>query len=135
MLLHLLHLLLDGSVQLVLKLERLHVVNVAIVVMEISVAKQKKIEILKRRFNDILSMKRAKTTLPCQSGAQLLLRVTCGTGLILVVPVAVVPGRTVRFPRSKTYPTEVMFAILIFAYLNQETEQERPICNYQLCGM
>lgn len=40
MLLHLLHLLLDGSVQFVLKLERLHVVNVAIVVMEISVAKQ-----------------------------------------------------------------------------------------------
>ena len=65
-LLHLLHLLLDRGVQLVLELERLHVVHVAVTVEEVAV----------------------------KDGARLLLGVSRRLGLVLVVPVTAVPVGT-----------------------------------------
>ena len=64
MLLHLLHLVLDGGVQLVLELERLHVVHVAVAVEEVAV----------------------------EDGARLLLGVPRCLGLVLVIPVTAVPA-------------------------------------------
>ena len=62
-LLHLLHFLLDGGVELVLELERLRVVHVAVAVEEVTV----------------------------EHGARLLLSVTRRARLVLVIPVTAVP--------------------------------------------
>ena len=68
MLLHLLHLVLDGGVQLVLELERLHVVHVAVAVEEVAV----------------------------EDGARLLLGVPRCLGLVLVIPVTAVPASAIE---------------------------------------
>lgn len=64
MLLHLLHLLLDGGIQLVLKLEGLHVVHVAVAVEEVAL----------------------------QSSPGLLLGIPCLFCFILIVAVTGIPG-------------------------------------------
>ena len=50
-----------------------------------------------------------------QHGPTFLLAVSVGLRLVLVVSVAVVPGRAVRFPRPQTDPAEVRLAGLVLA--------------------
>lgn len=88
-LLHLLHFLLDRCVQFVFELERLHVIHVAIVVVQI----------------------------PGEGRAQLFLGIAGRPGLLFVVAIAVVPGGAMRLPGAETHPTEVVLAVLVFANL------------------
>lgn len=86
-LLHLLHLVLHHGVQLAFKLERLEVVHVPIAVEEV----------------------------PLQGTPTLLLVISVNSCLILVIPVAVVPGAGMWLPWSQAHPAEVRLAGLVLA--------------------
>jgi len=86
-LLHLLHLVLHHRVQLRLKLQRLQVVHVSVAVEEVAL----------------------------EGGSAGLLVVTVALRLVLVIPVAVVPGATMGLPGSKAHPAEIGLAALVFA--------------------
>ena len=87
-LLHLLHLVLDHLIELVLELERLEVVHVAVAVEKV----------------------------PLQGRSRLLLIGPGHDGVVLVVTVAIIPTRAVRFPRAQADPAKVHFAALVLAY-------------------
>lgn len=86
-LLHLLHLLLDGGVELGLEAQRLHVVHVAVAVEQIALQR-------------------------CPGP---LLRVAGRFRFVLVVPVTVVPAAAVRLPGPEADPAEVRLAVLVLA--------------------
>lgn len=86
-LLHLLHLVLDGRVQLVLKLQALHVVHVPVAIEEISL----------------------------EGGTRFLLGVSRRLRFVLVVAITVVPRAAVGLPRPQTHPTKIGLAILVLA--------------------
>lgn len=88
MLLHLLHFLLNGRVQLVLELERRHMIHVPIAVEKVAL----------------------------QRGPRPLLGVAGRPRLVFVVPIAAVPRAAVRLPRPKAHPAKVRFAVLILAH-------------------
>ena len=87
MLLHLVHFLLDHGVQLVFKLQRLQVVHVAIAIMKVSI----------------------------QGCPGFLLALTCSFGVVFIVPIAVIPGASMRLPGAKTNPAKISFAGLVLA--------------------
>merc|ERR1719414_2787847 len=84
---HLVHFLLDHGVQLVFKLQRLQVVHVAIAIMKVSI----------------------------QGCPGFLLALTCSFGVVFIVPIAVIPGASMRLPGAKTNPAKVSFAGLVLA--------------------
>jgi len=86
-LLHFLHLVLYRSIQLVLELQALHMIDVTIAVMQVTL----------------------------QSGAGSLLSITSCLGRGVVETITRIPGRSVRFPWSETYPTVFEFATLVLA--------------------
>lgn len=88
MLLHFLHLLLDGRVQLALKFQRLHVVHVSVAVEEIA---------LKRRSGAFLGVARRFR-------------------VVFVVAIAAVPARTVRLPHAQAHPAKLGLAGLVLAH-------------------
>lgn len=87
-LLHFLHLLLDGGVELGLEAQRLHVVHVAVAVEQVA---------LQRRPRPLLSV------------------ASC-LRFVFIVPVTVVPAATVRFPGPEADPAEVCLAVLVLAH-------------------
>ena len=85
MLLHLLHFLLNASVEFVFKLKRLHVIHVAIAVKQVSL----------------------------KSGSRLFLRIPGSFGIFFIVSVTTVPTWSVWFPGSQTNPTELCLTALV----------------------
>lgn len=64
--------------------------------------------------NSILPVAIEQVSLQCCT--RLFLGISRSFGFIFIIPVTIIPGATVRFPRPQTYPTEVCFTVLVFTH-------------------